>query len=472
MSVRVKLNELNKKQKANITKCLYLQPKQTGHFNKGFGQTPKDPVLFYNLDKPNGEIVLPYTFGNSLLGRHVNSSKNYPFSKYDMLAEPRDYQNELLAESFKHLQEKGTTTLNLRPGWGKSFAAAYLASKLNGLVLVMFPSLIIKKGWISTFKQFTNAEVWVIDSKAEVPKSCNVILSMDTMFHKIPQNILDQVQTLVIDEAHMFCVPSRINCLLGVQPKYVMALTATLERRDDMHRIIHAVCGKHGVSAKFEDPFTVYKFQTGIKTEIEETKSGNPNWAKLVKDLAFDPKRNALIIDWIEHNPHFKIMVLTWNFEHAHFLKDILVSKGISSDVLAGKKTSYRDCRVLVGTVSKCGVGMDQESLCDDWAGERSNMLLIVGSTRSPSLIQQMCGRVFRAKFPIIVDFVDNNSICKNHWRIREQWYNDPDMSCTVLYLMLKDNKIVEGGKNSVEAEEFEQIEKRTDVIRQFLEGK
>lgn len=462
MSARIKLKDLSKEKKDKIMKHLYFQAKQTGFFKNRFFQTAKDPILLYTFDKPNSEVLVPYTFANGLLGKHINSCRQYPLTKFSMKTQPREYQITILKEALDQLQTKGTTTLNLRPGWGKSFGAAWLSSHLDGITLVVMPSLLIKKGWISTFNQFTDAKLWIVDSKTPPPQDYNVIICMDTMFHYIPSDHTKDIKTTIIDEAHMFCVPSRINCLLGTHPKYVIALTATLERRDSMHKIIHAICGTHGVSAEYTEPFTVYKFETGIKTDIEKTKLGNANWAKLVKDIAFNPRRNALIIDWIEHNKDFKIMVLTWNVKHAHFLKDMLVQRGIKTDVLAGNKTSYNDSRVLVASISKAGCGFDEQSACEDWGGERSNMLMLTGSTRSMTLVQQVCGRVFRASFPIIVDFVDDNRICKSHWRVRQDWYQDPVMNCQIQYLTMKDL----GG----EADEEKEVNKLKDIARSHMQ--
>jgi hypothetical protein len=49
--------------------------------------------------------------------------------------------------------------------------------------------------------------------------------------------------------------------------------------------------------------------------------------------------------------------------------------------------------------------------------------MILCGSTKDEGGLEQFTGRVFRADFPTIIDLVDDNHICKNHWRVRKNWY-------------------------------------------------
>lgn len=437
MSVRLKLKELTDDQKKIIRKLLIMQPKQARFMKNKWFSASKDPIMLYYIDKPKGEIILPYIFGNVLVGKNVNWEKPYPQGNYNFINTTLyPHQLPIVNQAMEHLRTKGTTTLGAPPGAGKTLMSAWLASKLGGLVLVVSPLHLVQRGWVSTFEQYTDAIVWNNDGKTPCPPTCNVILTMNTQFLKIPKEILGMVQTLIIDEAHMFCTPDRIHCLLGTSPKYVIACTATPNRTDEMESIMHSVCGTHGIFIKPTKKYTVYKLLTGIETEIEQTKSGTANWAKLVKDLAEDPNRNAIILDLVVKNPEHKIMVLTWNRNHAYFLHRMFKENGISSDVLAGSKSSYNDSRVLVATFGKSGVGFDEAVVSSDWNGTRLNMMLLTGSTKNRSALCQFVGRIFRADHPIIVDFVDNNRICKRHWTERKKWYLDPEQNGEIIEIM------------------------------------
>ena len=437
MAARVKLDQLTQEHKKKIRKDLYLQPVQAGFFKHSRFTGTKDPILFYTVDKPNEEIVLPYTYGNSLMGYHINSKRQYPGGKFNFNKDIkwRDHQIPIINGGMSYLQTKGTFIMGAFPGAGKTLMSSWMASSLGGLVLVIIPSLtMVLKGWDCTFKEYTDAKVWVNNGKNPMPEECNVILTMDTMFHKIDSKVLMMVHTLIIDEAHKFCSPGRINCLLASCPKYIIACTATLERSDGMHSIIHRLCGTHGIFIKSQKPFKVYKLETGIKKELEKTKQGNTDWPKLVRDLSFDKNRNSLIFNILSSNPQHKILVLTWNVQHAYYLHKVLKEKE-KCDVLAGSKSDYFDSRILIGTMGKCNCGFDEATSCIDWGGIRLNMILLVGSTKSISTLDQTIGRVFRSDDPIVIDFVDADRISKNQWRQRLKLYEDPERNGEVVYL-------------------------------------
>ena len=434
MAVRINRSLLTNEQKQRIRNELYMQPEQAGFFKKKRFVQAKDPVQMWSLDKPNDEVIVPYTFGNMLMGTHVNSKLMYPGSVFNFFATLRPHQPSIVSEAMEQLIKWGTTLLAVYPGAGKTLMSAYLASQLGGLTLVVYPIKVVETSWFNTFQKYTNAGIW-LNNGSEMPSACNVILTMDTQFHKIPPAVLKMVRILVIDEAHMFCVPSRIQCLLGTTPQYVIACTATPKRSDGMQKILYSICGEHGVFRKSPNPFEVYCLRTGIKTEISVTKTGDPDWSKLVRDLCEDPLRNAMIVDLVEKNANHKIMILTWNKDHAKFLLEVLRARRISVDILIGNKKTYHDSRVLIGTVSKIGTGFDEQTFCDDWGGQNSNMMILTGSTKSLTGLEQITGRVFRASFPVIVDLVDDNAICKRHWTERRKWYEDEERKGTIHYI-------------------------------------
>ncbi len=445
MSVRINRDSLTQKQIDDIRKHLCIQPKTTGYFKKKRFAKAKDPILAWYLDKPKNEVVVPYTFGNVLMGEHINSKKTYPGGKYNFTGKLRPNQIPVVQQSQHYLDTTGTTTLAVFPGMGKTIMSAMLGSTRGGLVMVIYPIKMVEPGWINTFKQFTDAQVWHNNGKTPMPSSCNVILTMDTQFHKIHPKVLGMVRTLILDEAHMFCVPSRIHCFFGVSPQYIIACTATPDRTDGMEKILHAVCGKHGVYLKSPKRFTVYRLLTGIETEIKKTKNGDTDWPALVRDLSEDATRNAMIVDLVERNAEHKIMILTWNKAHVLLLRDILIARGISVDTLSGNKNTYKDSRILIGTYSKIGCGFDEQMSCPNWGGQKSNMMILTGSTKSLTGLEQFTGRVFRSDFPTIIDMVDNNRICKSHWSQRKKWYEDEGRNGEIHYIEMKKDEGYQG---------------------------
>ena len=454
MAVRLKLDSLNEIQKKIIRERLYFQPKKTNFAVNRFVSDEKDPILFYWIDKPNNEIVLPYTFANALLGRHINSSLTYPLSKFAFTGKLRDYQVPIAQEAMKQLMSTGTTLLNLGTGLGKSALSAYLASQLDGMTLVLTNRETIQKGWYETFADNTNAGVWLVDSKMRIPEKCNVILTMDGKFEKIPWEIRKMISVFVIDEMHMFMTASQVPVLLGVCPKYVIACSATPTRPDNMERMWHAIGGTHCVEVKNTKKFTVYKFMTGIQTELEKNKMGTVDFSKLTASLANNPLRNAFIVDLIEKNKEHKIMLLSWSKSHIKLLYDVLSQRGVKVDYLSGTKSTYVDSQVLLGTISKVSTGFDSKNVAINFDGMAISMLILAGSTKSFNLHQQSIGRAFRSDNPTIIDMADDDKISRNHWNQRRKNYEE--MNCEIFEVKMKKKEGESHGQETQEQESHE----------------
>ena len=447
MSVRISLDHLTSEHRKIITKELFLQPKKTNFAVNKFCNVEKDPVLFYWVDKPNNCIVLPYTFANALFKTHINSTLKFPVGKFNFIGKLRENQIPVAKEALKQLFEKGTTTLALPTGYGKSILSTYLSSVLvndcQGVVLILTNRLPIQEGWVKTVMNETDAGIWVIDSKMKIPTQCNVIICMDGRFQKIPWEIKKMVSVLIIDEAHLFCTSEKTPILLGTCPKYIIACSATLERPDDMHRMIQNMVGKHKVEVKNEKRFKVIKLCTGIKSELVKNKQGTTDFSALTRDLSFNPKRNALIIDFIEKNKHLKFMILSWSVAHCSLLYDLLKKRGESVDILSGTKSKYIDSRILVATISKVATGFDAANVATNFNGIAIDTLILAGSTKSHNLHIQSIGRVFRSDNPTIIEFVDDNRISKSHWRERKKNYDE--MNCEIeTYNINEENKLVD----------------------------
>lgn len=401
-----------------IHSMLCLQPDVPNtRYNTG---DPPVPIQFYFLD--NGVLHMPYLFASSLLQIIPNIDTVFPVSNLTFTGQLREHQITVEKEAWGQLESRGTSTLGLYPGFGKTILGASLASRTKLITCILVHREILTGQWKKTFTDFTNGRVWIVGEK-DPPPVCDVIICMDTRWSVIPQSVRDCVGFLIIDEAHAFCTPSHVRCLMSFHPKYILAESATLERDDGMHSMIYAICGNHGVYRETDIPFTVFKLNTGTKPERTLTRTGGVNWAALVQSTLFNERRNAIIVGLVTQNPNSTILILTSLVDHAMLLHNILQKLGVSSDYMCGTRKTYHDCRVLVGTMSKIGTGFDQATACPDYSGRRFDTLILASSIKKYAMLVQNVGRAFRSEWPRIMHLVDDDNIYKSHWYKCRKWY-------------------------------------------------
>ena len=424
MSVRIHKSLIDSAKLQLIQKFLFLQPIKVYSARKPpYHQEESDPIIFYRLS--GDDILLPFRFASSLMKCLPNEDRVLPRLGFNfqgkLLEDPQRDQHVVVKEALGQLDEYGTTLLALYPGFGKTVLAAHLAARQVYLTLVLFNRTVLLTQWYATFSNYTDARLWLPDQPLPAG-DFHVILCMDTQFSKLPDKIKAAVGTLIVDEAHSFCTPGHVDCLLGCQPKKIIMCTATPKREDGMHSIIQLMIGNHQVTRKAQKYHKVVKFRTGVSPELYKNKKGELDWSRLVRDLCEDPKRNELALGMVKSNPDYKICILTWSKPHAFHLQQLLTSEGIQAAVMAGNRKTYSDSRVLVGTISKIGTGFDEQNACLDFQGERINMLIMMGTTKSEPLLEQTLGRAFRAELPHIVIFVDQVAAINKHWYKIKKW--------------------------------------------------
>lgn len=417
MSYAIKRSSISPAAANSIRTGLCLQPEvQYSKYNRD--QTPS-PILFF---RTHGDTIhLPFLFAASLFQITPNIDIPFPVSDLTFTGTLRENQIPIEQEAWGQLERWGTTTLGLPPGTGKTILGASLASRPKLLTCVLVHREILTIQWKNTFTTNTNAQVWIV-GEPNPPPTCNVMICMDTRWDMIPEAVRNTIGFLIIDEAHAFCTPGRVDCLLAFHPKYILVESATLQREDGMESMIYAIAGSHGVFRESNKTFNIMKINTNMKPVRKQNRMGGVDYTALVQDTAFDARRNQIIINLVVANLQHKILILTALKDHATLLYNHLQKLGIPCDYLCGTKRGYKDSAVLIGTVSKIGTGFDPATSCPTYAGRPFDLLILACSMKKYSMLVQNIGRVFRAEFPTVMYLLDNDDIFKAHWYKTRKW--------------------------------------------------
>lgn len=410
----LQLTQLKNNLKIKIFK---FNPKQK--FSKS---KPTPPIIAYQIYQDKDIIILPYAYAIKMLGNNPHLKFTYPRPQFNFTGQLREYQINLVDGVVQDFLKHQTASLYVYAGAGKTVMTSNLICKVKLVTIIIVDNVNLMKQWRETFTKFTDIKSWIVGDES-LPRELGVIICMIDRMRQIPKYIMDMIGFLVIDEADKFYTQKRLNDLMNIHPKYILACTATLKHKDQGHKVGYTLWGTHNVRLKSSKPFDVYKYYTGL-----DSRQDQKEWLKMLKTLCSMPERNMLIFDIVRRNMQHKILILTRLVDHVNFLHDWFKSANFSVDMMAGTKKNYNDSNILIGTTDKIGRGFDETTFCDDFSGIKIDMLILVASIANEVLLEQVAGRVFRSDFPIIVHFVDEDTkISGDHWRMAEKWYRSGD---------------------------------------------
>lgn len=340
----------------------------------------------------------------------------------------REYQEEVIEELLEDLDKYRSTSIGLPPGWGKTLGGIFCGWRVGLRMIIIMSLTTVLSGWVETCIKFMKGfKVWIVGC-GECPDDVDIILCMDKRFEKIPEEILSTIGTVIFDEIHLLCSETRVPIFLKLFPKYVINISATLEKANGFHHIAYKLAGMHGVFKVSKEPYIVYVIETGIDGEEVRNKNNLLISAKLQKSLVNNEFRQDILLNFLMLNCNeHKIICLRMVKDNIPEFVDKVRNCGITCDSLYGSKKSCKNSQITIGTSQKMGTGYDEATSCMDfWKNPiKSDVMVFENLTDNKYIFEQNRGRVMRSKNPAIILLVDNNSNCKGKVKRLRPWIKE-----------------------------------------------
>lgn len=398
MSIWVDVNSIERdKLQKIINSCLIT--KELDYFEQK-KKLKAEQVLMLDYDPSGKYYMIPYNLAKSfgyepnntcwrevIIKTTINGEEKY---LPEFVSSFRDYQLEVIHQIKYYLETKNTVIIGYPPGYGKSILGIYFSFLSKLLTIVIVSKLTVMSGWITSFqKSMPKARLWIVGENN--PLEYDVIICMNGRLNMIPQNIKNQVGTLIIDEVHTITTPTQVNTFLLFQPKYIIFETATLEQ-SKFYKMATLCSGEHGVFKTSSAPYFVFTVETHIQGDEKRTKDNTLVSSHTQKSLINDEIRKKIIQMIIyNHIKYRKFILLQKVTDCIEETVDNIKNCGISADFLFGTKKEYNQSRVLVGTFSKLSVGFDEENACKTYYTnpEKSNTIIFANSVASKYVFEQ-----------------------------------------------------------------------------------
>jgi len=384
---------------------------------------PRTPeLLCFEFTKDT--IIIPMVYALKKFGIKLKDRKEYDMQVSAVTFRPG--QNDVYNEAITILRNTSSVFLRLNCSYGKTFLALNIIGAMKQRTLILVHRTFLAGQFYTEAQKVIPDQLKIIeDNNVDDKTPGSVFVCTDIRARTLPESFRKTINFIVIDEAKHFMTESRISSLLAYKPKYTMGLCADWDRTDGYEKALELFFGKV-IFRKSEKPFIVWKFMTDFQPDIVKqaySRGGRQqiDWNAAMQSLADNQERNEFIVSLCLLRKIDKILILVQYIKHVETLRDMLRVKGENVNTFCGSQNTYKNCRILIATYSKAEVGFDDSNLCDDFDGQRFN-LLIFGAFYKKE-IEQAVGRIFRCDEPEVFDIVDDYSTLKKHSKTRDKFY-------------------------------------------------
>jgi len=406
MSLKYTLSELSQQEKL-LVKTVTTIPLDD--------ESPENDKVTYCFETVGHNLLLPMGVGKHFSKTPVIEQHATIGSKSAFMGELTKEQIDISFDAVERLTKHsyGSCFLELSTGRGKTCLSVYLSVYLGVKTVFLCHLESVCRQTVKEFAKFSTLKTQLVKNKTLDPEADVYIIGLRKAYNlwKVNPSVFKEIGLVIVDEAHLCHRFTFMELMFCFHPKYLVGMSAT--------PIWNELTSKYfgePITVFSTKPFVVEKVMTSfIPDTFKKIYFGGRkriDWAHAMTSLAENQNRNNFIIKLIlKHAPVHKLLVLCGRVAQCRSLYDTLLGKGISCDLLVGKKSNYDpECNVLVGGVKKIGVGFNDPLrtclvLCFDLAD-----------------IRQSEGRI-RTTNNLVIDIVDKNYTLEQHWRKRRAWY-------------------------------------------------
>jgi len=293
--------ELTPEQQHAIKTELTVKP-QTHGFNNV--NQPTFPVYRESINK----IYVPHYYGISQFGvpltYKISEGTDIDLKFNGSL---RDYQEPVVYKFINYVKQHnvGGGLLELPCAWGKTSASLYILGQLKKKTLVIVHKEFLMNQWIERIHQFLpDATIGKIQGQVIDVENKDIVLCMiqSLVSKEYPSHLFESFGFTIIDEVHHISSQTFSNSLFKVVTKYMLGLSATMERKDGTTKIFKMFLGDvvHKVDVKNEHDVEVrsivYKTNDDDFNDTILDYKGNPQISSMISKLCQYNYRTEFII--------------------------------------------------------------------------------------------------------------------------------------------------------------------------------
>jgi superfamily II DNA or RNA helicase len=346
----------------------------------------------------------------------------------------RDYQEPVVNKFINHClnTQYGGGLLELYCAWGKTSGSLYILSKLKKKTLVIVHKEFLMNQWIERIQQFLpKARVGKIQGPIIDIDDKDIVIGMlqSLSMKEYPASVFESFGLTIIDEVHHISSEVFSNSLFKLVTKYMLGLSATMNRKDGTTHVFKMFLGDVIFKGKRDEEREVtvraieYYVDDEEFNEVKLDYRGNVAYSTMISKLCEYNRRSEFILkvlsDMLQENPSQQIMVLAHNKNILKYIHDAIAHRSIATVgyYIGGMKESAlketEGKKIVIATYAMAAEALDIKTLTT----------LIMATPKTD--IEQSVGRILRERHssPVVVDIIDSHDTFKNQWRKRKTFY-------------------------------------------------
>ena len=325
--------------------------------------------------------------------------------------------------------------------------ALKIISVIKNKTLILVHKEFLMNQWIERIQEFIpSARVGRIQGPVFDVLNKDIVIGMIQTMHsrEFEPAAFDSFGLTIIDEVHRIGSEEFSKTLFRVVTPYMLGISATVERKDRLTKILYMFIGPKIYSEERTDDDVVqvrgiyFKTRDPTFNETEYDFRGAPKYSTMITKLCqYGPRSDfvvRILADLLTEHPEKQIMVLAHNRELLTYLYDAIRHKISAEENMVGyyvggmkekdlKITEGR--RIVLATYAMAAEALDIKTL--------STLVMATPKTD----IEQSVGRILRAKGqnPIVVDLIDPHEYLRRQWNTRRQFYKKCQYRITTIDL-------------------------------------
>jgi superfamily II DNA or RNA helicase len=346
----------------------------------------------------------------------------------------RDGQIPVVNTYIEHVNRVrfGGGLLELPCAFGKTCIALNIISHIKKKTIIIVHKEFLMNQWIERIQQFLpNANIGKIQGSIIDIDDKDIVIGMlqSLSMKEYPSSVFESFGLTIIDECHHISSQTFSNSLFKIVTKYMLGLSATMNRKDGTTRVFKMFLGDVVFKGKRDEERDVivraidYYVNDDEFNEVKTDYRGNPAYSTMLSKLCEYNHRSEFILkilsDMLIENSLQQIMIIAHNKNVLKYLHDAIKHRNITTVgyYIGGmKETALKETeskQVVIATYSMAAEALDIKTL--------TTLIMVTPKTD----IEQSVGRILREKHssPIVVDIIDSHSLFQNQWRKRKTFY-------------------------------------------------